>query len=347
VFGFNGSRLFVDDSLWWEGLTDLGPINVYDHDAGSVPHPYTVGMYTYWTYVETEALNQGLYTAGRFSLTDTLKMILGARHSRYKLTEGGATAQKEDGVFTPYAGFVYDINSWASAYASYSEIFEPKAISVKNTSGNVLEPTVGGNYEVGIKGEFFAGRLNASVGIFQLEQSKLAEEDGPFDPGNVCQGQCYKESGLVTSKGLDVAIAGEVLDGLDLMAGFSYINHEYASGAQKGDPFNTRAPEQIFKFATAYTFPDEKWTIGANLRYQSDIYAEGNSVFFGTPFRIDQQAYTIVGLMGKYRFNDRSQMMLNVDNVFDKVYYAGITDPTYSNTYGEPRNFSLSYRLSF
>ncbi|WZB68677.1 TonB-dependent receptor [Achromobacter xylosoxidans] len=50
----------------------------------------------------------------------------------------------------PYAGIVYDLTPEQSVYASYTDIFQPQSSQDRN--GNVLDPIVGKNYEMGWKG---------------------------------------------------------------------------------------------------------------------------------------------------------------------------------------------------
>lgn len=91
----------------------------------------------------------GGYAAGQFTLTDRLKAILGSRLSWYHYSYSG-TERDENNVVTPYMGLTYELNNWASAYASYTDIFNPQ--SARDISGNTLEPEVGASYELGFKG---------------------------------------------------------------------------------------------------------------------------------------------------------------------------------------------------
>jgi outer membrane receptor for ferric coprogen and ferric-rhodotorulic acid len=44
-------------------------------------------------------------------------------------------------------------------------------------------------------------------------------------------------------------------------------------------------------------------------------------------------------LRAGYQVDSHWRVALRVNNVFDKVYYESIGDPTGNNWYGEPRNF--------
>lgn len=97
----------------------------------------------------------------RLSLTDPLAVILGGRVSWYKHRsvshEPGvpSSSYQEKGVFTPYAGIVYDLDNNWSVYASYTDIFQPQ--TNVDASGQTLDPILGNNYEIGIKGMCLTG----------------------------------------------------------------------------------------------------------------------------------------------------------------------------------------------
>src|SRR5690606_33878612 len=119
----------------------------------------------------------GAYAALRLNPVDAVSIILGGRVSDWEETQWNrsvtgtrtsATLTKETGVVTPYVGVVVDLSENVSAYASYTDIFEPQ--DGENVSGQRLDPLEGANYELGIKGEFNDGQLNASAAIFRIEQ---------------------------------------------------------------------------------------------------------------------------------------------------------------------------------
>ncbi len=91
------------------------------------------------------------YAATRLSLADPLKLILGARYTNWK--SEGENDDREHKVTTPYAGLVYDINDTYSAYASYTEIFQPQ--TARDRNDRYLDPVDGKSYEVGVKGAWF------------------------------------------------------------------------------------------------------------------------------------------------------------------------------------------------
>ncbi|WP_077530008.1 TonB-dependent siderophore receptor [Vreelandella utahensis] len=292
--------------------------NLYDFDPRtSVPRPEIV--------VDTELNDQiteqfGGYLAGRFNVTDPLDVIIGSRLSWYHY-EFGDTVRDEDAVFTPYGALVYELNNWSSAYATYSEIFNPQ--SNKGVDGNTLEPEVGSNYEVGVKGEFYDGALNTSLALFRIRKDNEAQLLQPYDANNICGGWCYEAKGETITKGVDLGLSGEVVEGVQVMAGFTQY--------KKDDNDET---VRITKLSGSYSPEGARWSLGASIDDSTKSYGQ---------WGMSQDARTLVGLFGKYQINPRVKVALNVKNALDEEYYANAIDSGYGNQYwGEPRSGTLS-----
>ncbi|MFT4193239.1 TonB-dependent siderophore receptor [Ottowia sp.] len=331
------------------GYSDGTPINVYTFDPLSLPvfHPS-------WTYSGNDRTRQvGAYAVGRFELADNLKVIVGSRFSWYDTStlyiyqdasgpQPSTSSQKENGVASPYAGVIYTFSSQASIYASYSDIFNPQ--SNKNLNGSYLEPVVGSNYEIGIKGSVLDRKLNYSIALFRLMQTNLASIDNSATPEQmiICGGDCYRAADKVQSQGLDIGLNGEISTGWNLAAGYTYVSSKYAAGDQKGQPYMTTLPQHSLRIATNYRIPQTKWSVGGDIRAFSKIYNANDE----QGYYISRGALTIVGLVGKYEITPKADLTLRVDNLFDKKYYATVDSLTFS-PYGQPRKVSLSLLYRF
>ncbi|QXO19299.1 TonB-dependent receptor [Vibrio ostreae] len=62
-------------------------------------------------------------------------------------------------------------------------------------------------------------------------------------------------------------------------------------------------------------------------------------------YRTEQGDYALVDLMGRYDITRQTQVQVNINNVFDKKYYAGICTTCYS--YGDPANVTVSLQHNF
>lgn len=176
---------------------------------------------------ETTTTSDGGYAAGVFSVSDPLTLILGTRISNDKthvdsysvanaVPPGAVSGNRR--VVTPYAGLVYDINATYSAYASYTDVFNPQ--TGKDVNGNCLAPITGQSYEAGIKGEFLGGRLNASAAVFSAKQKNVAQRDGNNTTPDGAQAYVANGSG-VKSSGFELHASGDLLPGWNVYAGYT------------------------------------------------------------------------------------------------------------------------------
>ena len=318
------------------------PINIYDFDH-NLPKP-AAGARTPYTGKNT-ATEEGLYAAARFNPIDPLHVIIGSRLSWYDYDNRSGTGDyKVTQEVTPYAGVVYDLNDTYSVYASYTEIFKPQ--TQQDVAGTVLDPMTGESYEIGLKGEYFDGGLNASVALFDMTQQNRAYAI-PDQPAS-CRASnrtCYEAAGEVRSRGVDTEISGALTPNWQFSAAYTLVLSQYVKDRtyEKGDLFAPNQPKHLFKAATTYQLQGalEKVRIGADVLAQSETYGRvgrGHAV---------QDSYAVLGLMAGYRFDEHWDARVNFNNVLDEKYWQGIPTSSGSGTYGDPRNvmFSLKWSL--
>ena len=292
----------------------------------------------------------GLYLTTRLSLADPLKLILGGRLDWYDYdNRDGDGDYKVTRNVTRYAGLIYDLDEHHSVYVSYSDIFTPQ--SSKSTSGTPVKPIVGKNYEVGIKGEYFDGALNASLAVFRIDQENRAVQ--VYVP-NCPQATCYEASGEIRSQGIDFELQGALTENWQVGGGYTYARLHTIKDAAKpqneNQRYDTDTPEHLFKLTTRYSFqgPLEKLRVGGNVSWQSRMY---NDVALqdGSTYRLEQGGYAITDLMAGYRVNQNLDLQLNANNIFDREYYSSISNSTRygGDTYGTPRNMMLTAKYSF
>lgn len=312
------------------------PINIYQFNPAALPEPVTGNPFG----TDERTSQMGAYGVGRLNVTDALNVIVGTRVTNYehKDMKTGVISLKENGVVSPYAGLIYDINQQYSAYASYSDIFTPQ--SQKEISGNTLKPIVGTNLEIGIKGELLDGKLQTSAALFRLEQTNIAKKDPtiPYNPANACGGTCYIAADKVTSQGVDLGINGLVARGLQIAAGYTYVDSKYASGPQKDERFMTTLPRHSARLAANYSIPATAVTVGGSLRYFSRIYHATD--------KLSRGGMVLARAHAAYQITPQASLSLAIDNLFDKRYYATV-DSKFYTPYGDPRKVSLNLKYTF
>ncbi|MCS4285299.1 outer membrane receptor for ferric coprogen and ferric-rhodotorulic acid [Pseudomonas sp. BIGb0278] len=284
----------------------------------------------------------GTYVTGRFSLTDELHLLLGSRIANYQVT--GTSDTQESGKVVPYAGLTYDLNDNFTAYASYTEIFQPQT-QYRTRTRAMLAPNEGKNYEFGLKGEFFGGRLNSSLAYFEVHEENRPLADMAW---NSQPGVDYSYIGTKTkTKGYEAEISGELAKGWQLQAGYT---HKIARNSD-GDKVATWEPEDQVSFYSTYKLQGslDKLTVGGGARWQSAGWQTVNNWGYpggGRYEKFTQDPYWLVDLMTRYQVTDNLSVTFNVNNLFDKHYYTNIG--FYDSAYpGDPRNMMVTTRWDF
>lgn len=280
------------------------------------------------------------YLTSRWHLTDAASLILGTRvvdwnrESKSRLY-GGATSKTErteTGIVIPYAGFVYDLSDVWTAYASYTQIFNPQNANIRDVNGTPLDPQEGTGYEVGLKAGFYDGRLNGSLAVFRVEQDNLAVANGSLLQPNGFQ--AYKAENGTTSEGVELEVNGELADGWQLTGGYSYS----VSFNDDDKRIVTEIPRNSVKLFTSYRLPGalDKLTVGGGVNWQSE---SGYDLSYATT----QGSYALVNLMARYQLTPALSAAVNLNNLFDKEYLT----TTAAGLYGAPRNVMTSLQYTY
>lgn len=198
--------------------------------------------------------------------------------------------------------------------------------------------------EGGVKGAFFDERLNVAASYFRMTQKDFPNQS--YDPnapttnnkGWRVYGWEFNVTGALT-KDWNIALGyvkqKQILPPFDGEILFSAVDDLTGS---------YRAPEKSFKLFTTYRL--KRLTLGAGVRWQSSTQSAWIPMDVQQrkqDWMMKQDAYYLVDLMARYQIDQRFALQLNVNNVFDKVYY----QHERSLNSGAPRNalLTLSYRL--
>lgn len=345
-----------------QGIVLNDDLDLHNFDPSAVANPNIPLR----DWMDANITQQSLYATTRLNLADRLKLILGGRldwfdyndtvntYASFTSNTPSASAHNRYSVnnqLTKYAGLVYDLNDHHSLYASYTDIFKPQ--NYLDASNNLLDPVIGQNYEIGIKGEYFDGALNASAAVFRMDQKNRAFRS---TDQTQCAGYpavtCYSAAGEVRSQGVELELQGAITPNWQVSVGYTVAIARYRKDANEsnvGELFDTDTPRHLFKLSTMYRLPGalQGWRIGGSIYRQGAIYNKGTTS--GVPFRITQDAYTITDLVIGWQPTPKLDMQLNINNLFDKKYYNALSGSVSfpSNVYGEPRNVMLTARYQF
>ena len=314
------------------------------------PNWYAGTPWMLWDYDNTER-SHSLMAGTRFNPTEKLHILAGTRYTNmttksvvdYHYTSGAvdndpdSVTRRKHHRFIPYFGITYDITPHHSIYASYTSIFKPNGY--KDRHERYLPPVLGNNYEIGWKGEWYQGKLNASVALFNIVQKNRSVQ--VYD--NIMSRWYYEPVGRVRSRGVDMEISGKLTDDWQLFAGYTLNNSKYLDAENRGaipagTNFSKHTPRHMFRLYTSYRLPGaaNKWTIGGGVTAQSETSSLAD---------VKQGGYALFNANVQYSFNDNMKLSLIGSNLTDRrVYENQKTRQNGINNYLiEPRNFVLKF----
>ncbi|MRW90174.1 TonB-dependent siderophore receptor [Duganella sp. FT80W] len=356
IAGWNGGKSVSSSQNGTATILYSSTIPDYRNWTGDIPMPtFTPDG----THSETEVKLGGAYVAGRFSITEPLTVIVGARLSNYRTENSEYDAsgkftsssdlQETKNETTPYAGVVFDLNHQLSLYASYTTLFSPQ--TAKDRNNNLLKPETGTNSEAGIKGEFLDKKLNASAAVFRTLKKNLAQLDRGVPAGFLLPdgSMAYVANGDgITARGIEFDVSGQIAPEWNVSGGYTWLQVKEADGS-RGEPAQ---PRNLLRLSTSYNLnsvvPGLK--VGGSMQAQSSIYSIS---WYGRPTapaseesRITQSGYALFNVFAGYDINRNLRAQLNISNLTDKKYYRniGFYDGVF---WGEPRNVSLTLTAKF
>lgn len=329
------------------GKSGNGPnfTNVYFGDTSTLIEP----AINYTTGSENETEQHGLYSQVRLSISDPLTVVLGARTTTFKTKSRSAPpanptawadGAKASNEITPYGAFLYALTTQFTLYGSYADIFVPQAQA--KADGGSLDPRTGRQYELGGKAELLGGKLAASLAVFNIRDKNRAYADPAYPNSSF-----YLNAGEVESKGWEIETSGQVLPGLELIAGYTRLDTRYLKDrANEGKTFSIQSPKHQLKLWGNYRFGADTalagLSVGLGLLAQSDTQSTR-----GWRDQLMSKGYAVVNSRIAYRIDKNYTLNLAINNLFDRKYYESSGTPNIYNFYGEPRTFLLTLRAAY
>ncbi len=129
-------------------------------------------------------------------------------HRRVGSTENSDT---NGNALTPNAGLVWEVRPDASLYANVARTFRPNS-SINNPYGS-LDPEEGISYEIGSKLDV-TDWLSGTLAVFYAEKKNVAYSE------TVAGNTVYRTAGLVRSKGVELDLAGQLTDELQVIGSY-------------------------------------------------------------------------------------------------------------------------------
>ncbi|MDX5299112.1 MAG: TonB-dependent receptor, partial [Gammaproteobacteria bacterium] len=328
VLGTGWSRSELDDvSHYGQGIGT--PLPSLLEWTGAYPEP---GFDAFVNGSDFTDRQTAYYAAARWSLLDPLTLLTGTRVVNAQsrgINYGEDRAANASGEVVPYAGLVYEITPSYSVYTSYTKIFDTQTETDAN--GDRLAPVTGETYEIGAKAGVLDERVNLGITLFRTRQDNVAEQTGMVGTQAI-----YRAAKGVVSEGFELDVNGELVSGLHLGAGYTYVDIQGPDGENP----RAYAPQHLFRVATSYRVPvHPALKVGANVQWQDTIDRTVALTPSGTAV-VKQDSYALLNLMASYDIATHWQAAINLNNVTNEKYLTSLQwDQSY---YGAPRNASMT-----
>jgi len=313
--------------------------NIFTSGAADVPRPDTEELTLIVRDGNIRQDNLGIFLQDQIAFTDNLKMLIGGRFDifDYRSIDITSNTTTEDNVerFTPRVGIVYQPIEPLSLYASYSQAFTPNVFST-TVDGSILDPEISEQFEIGIRGDFLDDRLITNLAAFEITKENVAAPDPDNPDFSLAVGE-------IRSRGIEFDIAGEILEGWNIIASYAYIDAEVteASFVPEGNTPDNVA-DHTASLWTTYEIQDgtlEGLGFGLGLFYVNNRPGD-----FDNTYELSSYLRTDAALF--YRRNNW-RVALNVQNLFDVDYIRYSEGFREANTPGEPLSVIGSVSVTF
>ncbi|MCG8611165.1 MAG: TonB-dependent siderophore receptor [Pseudomonadales bacterium] len=289
------------------------------------------------------------YVFDTLTLTPEWQVSLGGRYDifdteYYYELDGDDPSVKldaKDSVFSWNLGVVYKIAPNGTVYIGAGSSFSPSAddLTASSRGNNAdLDPEETISYELGTKWELVKGRVFTSAAIFRTEKTH-ARTDDPF----ASDSRDETLDGKQRVDGLEVSIAGQVTDELNITAAYTFQDSEVVKAAgddqvQEGAEL-ARTPEHSFSVWSRYDITHQ-FAVGLGAQYVGERF---NSTDPGGREKADD--YLLFDMMLSYQINELWSVQLNGSNLTDEDYISELGGGHFVPGQGRYLSLSTAYRF--
>lgn len=298
-----------------------------------------------------ESRSIGFVAQDVISFTDWFKTFLGVRVSKNETID--AQENVRSSAINPLGGIILSPTENINVFGSYTNSSYPRTAARLGENGKELGTERFDQLEAGVKSHWLDGRFRVNLTFFKINNKDM---NLPVYDENWVETGYYQKGGNDQRQGVELEFTGRLLENLELIAGYSYIDaqfKEHTSFVYGSAPLNT--PKHTFNFYANYAFQNnalEGLHIGAGVYYIGERpindWSSGAVTHEGIvpnqkPFDVD--AYTEVNAQIGYHFNEKWNMRFIANNIFDKVGYNAYRTSFINQT--TPRNFAVSIDYNF
>jgi iron complex outermembrane receptor protein len=237
--------------------------------------------------------------------------LLGLRHDRYRQTVANyrtaVVNRQELGATSPRAGLVWQPTGTLALYASTARGFRPNSGIGIDNKGFPAEDSR--SHEIGAKLDTPDG-LAATLALYRITKRNVLAT-------NPINTDYSLPAGEVASKGVELDVSGQLRRGLRLSAAYAFTDARVTRG-DNAIRSGSRFPNVPRHGANLLVVAgDAHGSAGAGIAYVGERFGD---VAASSDFRLP--GYTTARLLASWMPMPRWRLALQVDNLFDRRYYA-------------------------
>lgn len=311
-----------------------GTMNVFDPNSYSNTLPYGTPNFTKTGETSTRVTNMGLTIQDVVSVTNSLKVFGALRFSTNQSNDFSAAGISRSHFFNPLAGVMYSIKPGFNVFVSYTNSTKPENVSQIDSSGNTFGNSFINQWEAGIKSDWLNNRLRFNLTAYRIEQKNIIEQlyDLNNQPVKYNGRNVYRASGSDRRQGVEVELSGRILEKLEAILGYSYIDAQFINtnvNVEGSAPNNT--PKHTFNGWVYYEVSKgaiKGLNVGVGVYYLGarpyNDWTQAGYTTHGLDTSKEpwyNKAYTIVNAQLGYTVSERWKLQLFANNILNTTGY--------------------------
>lgn len=335
LIGVDSYRFELDQRVLRGRSTTTYGMNINDPVYGQAPLPLNT---TPTNSVETQT-NTGFFAQDQIAVAKNWRVLLGLRQDNFQQTvkdrntSTGTTQHHQ--VTTPRMGLTWLATDTVAVYGQYSQSFRPN--SGVDAQSKAFSPERANSNELGLKYESRNQRYGGTLAVFDTDKRNVLTND-PNNAGfSVAAGEAR-------SRGVEFDFSGQITKSIRLTANYAFIEAEVTkdSNRQLVGARLINIPKHSGSILAMYEnglSNGTRYGLGGGATYVGK--RAGNAV---DSFELPD--YTTARVVAYWKPNKTLRFSLDVDNLFNKTYYASSYD-VYWITPGARRTVTLSMQAKF
>ncbi len=347
----SGGVEFTRETAFQPGFTaaTLTPIPVQSPNPDATPSasPTRSGAYT-----DASTKTAAVYAFDTIHFNPQWQALASLRAERYSTHYKSVAAatgiptivDADHNLVSWKTGLVYKPAQAGSIYAAYAISLTPPGtdFTLSSAAGNQnnpdTDPQETSNLELGVKWDFFNGRLSTNAAVFKTVNDKTVFTDALLGP---------IPAGKQTVQGVEVGLSRRFTDNWIVLGSISFLDSEINAGTTTGGNPTGAALPLIPKWSgnlfTSYRFASGL-IIGGGGQYSDQITRRDNNaptVPRQTP------SYWLFNALASYPVSKNVTIRFNVNNLFDEQFIQSLNNNGGRFNPGAPRAYLLSADFRF